>query len=231
MTRRIATVVLIVLGLASIALACWSLAVAGIGWDTRGDTDSALITRSVDSSWTLQQAYAAVPATSEFYGVLPQQFADVLHLLTTGSTTPLSPNSPTTYLYQGAGNLFFTVLAITAFGIAIAIAFRSLLVGAFAWSLILSMPLWLGMSHVDFKDGPVASGLTLVSAGLILAFVLEPRRRAALVGGALGALGGGIAIATRPSAIVLLSGLAGERSSRRSSGASAAGGCARRCRC
>ena len=102
----------LLLGLGSIAVAGWSLAVGGIGWDTRGDTIAALITRSIPSSATLEQAYGAVPATSEFYGVLPQQLADVLHLLTTGSTTPLGPDDPTTYLYQGAANLLLAVLAV-----------------------------------------------------------------------------------------------------------------------
>ena len=200
--RRLAAGALLAMGCAAIALSCWSLTAGGIGWDTRGDTAAALVTRSVDSSWTLQQAYDAVPETSEFYGVFLQQLADVLHLLTTGSTTPLQPDDPTTYLYQGAANLLLAVAAMTAFAVAIAVAFRSRLAGAFVWALTLSMPLWLGMMHVDFKDMPVASGLTLVSAGLILALALE--RRAMLAGALLAGAGGGIAVATRPGAIVLL---------------------------
>ena len=142
--------------------------------------------RSVDSSSTLAEAYDAVLGTNEFYGVLPQQLGDVLHLVTTGSTAPLQPDDPATYRYQGAANLLLAVAAVTALAVAIAIAFESVLAAAFAWSLTLSMPLWLGMEHVDFKDVPAASGLTLVSAGLVLAFVLESPRRAALAGGLLG---------------------------------------------
>jgi MFS family permease len=150
-----------------------------------------------------------VPATSEFYGVLPQQLADVLHLLTTGSTTPLSPDDPDTYLYQGAANLILGILAVTALAIAIALAFESLLAGAFLWSLTLSLPLWLGMQHVDFKDIPVAAGLTLVTAGLVLGFVLTPGRGAVLTATLLAGFGGAIAVGSRPSSIVLLTGLVG----------------------
>jgi len=205
--RRFAIAALVVLGAASIALACWSLAEGGIGWDSRGDTIAALVTRSVDPSESLAQAYEEVPATSEFYGVLPQQLADVVHSAVTFSGAPLSPDEPSTYLYQGAVNILLAVLAVTALATALFVAFRSLLAAAFAWSLTLATPLWLGMSHVDFKDMPVAAGLTLVTAGLILAFVLERPRRASVAGAALAGAGGAIAIATRPAAIVLLGGL------------------------
>jgi hypothetical protein len=205
--RRIAIWALAGLGAASIALACWSLAEGGIGWDSRGDTIAALVTRSVDSSEPLAQAYEDVPVTSEFYGVLPQQLADVLHTAVTGSTAPLGPDEPSTYLYQGTVNILLAVLAVTALAVAIAVAFRSLLAAAFAWSLTLATPLWLGMSHVDFKDMPVAAGLTLVTAGLILAFVLEPPRRATVAGGGLAGAGGALAVATRPASLLLVAGL------------------------
>jgi hypothetical protein len=207
--RRLAIWALAGLGAASIALACWSLTEGGIGWDSRGDTIAALVTRSVDPSEALARAYDDVPATSEFYGVLPQQLADVLHTAVTGSTAPLGPDEPSTYLYQGAVNILLAVLAVTALAVAIGVAFRSVLAAAFAWSLTLATPLWLGMSHVDFKDMPVAAGLTLVTAGLILAFVLEPPRRATVAGAVLAGAGGAVAVATRPASLLLLAGLVG----------------------
>ena len=65
------------------------------------------------------------------------------------------------------------------------------------------------MEHVDFKDMPVAAGLTAVSAGLLLAFALERPRTASVAGAVTAGFGGAIAVATRPSAIVLLAGLVG----------------------
>ena len=90
--RRLAFASLLSLGVGAILVAGWSLAHGGIGWDSRFDTGAALAARSVDSSRPLAEAYNAVPSTSEFYGLFLYQFADVLHLLTTGATEPLRPD-------------------------------------------------------------------------------------------------------------------------------------------
>jgi len=180
----------------------------GIGWDTAPDTASLLVVRSIHSSSTLAQAYAQAPNNYEFYGPFVQQAADLAHRVVTGSEAPLAANNPTTYVYQGAVNLFLSVLAISVLAVAVWIAFGSLLAGAFAWSLTLTTPLWIGMSHVDFKDVPAAAGITLETAGLLIAFSLGRRRAAALAGGAAGAVGGAVALATRPGTFLLLVGIA-----------------------
>lgn len=207
--RQVAIVLLFGLGGASIGLACWSLAVGGIGWDSRLDTLAALEVRKVDTSWSLAQAYDAVPATSEFYGIFPYQFADFLHLLTTGSTAGLGADSSGTYLYEGAANLILSVVSVSALAVALGLALRSLLAGALVWSLTLATPLWLGMSHLDFKDMPVAAGLTLVTSGLVLGLVTRPPRRATIAGALLAGAGGAIVLSTRAGAIVLLLALVG----------------------
>ncbi len=202
--RRLAVVSLLALGVGAIIVAAWSLTRGGIGWDSRGDTQAALDARSVDSSWPLAQAYDAVPSTSEFYGVLLYQLADGLHLLTTGATEPLGPDERVTYLYQGAATLVLSVVSVTALAVALAIAFRSLLAGTFAWSLTLATPLWLGMSHVDFKDLPVAAGLTLITAGLVLSLATEARLKPTLFAALLAGSGGAIALATRAGSLALI---------------------------
>jgi len=207
--RRLAIAMLVSLGTGSIGVASWSLATGGIGWDSRLDVSAAAVTRSLSPSLSLSQAYAAVPATSEFYGVFIYQFADVLHLLTTGSTRSLGSDQWVTYLYLGAANLILSVAAITALAVALAVVFRSVLAGALVWSLTLATPLWLGMSHVDFKDMPIAAGMTLVTAGLMLSFAIERPRKATLVGVLATAPGGAIVLATRPGSLPLLVLLAG----------------------
>ena len=92
---------LVALGVGSIMIAGWSLAVGGIGWDARTDTAAALQVRAIPSSDSLAQAYDAVYLNSEFYGVFIQQFADLLHTVFTGSTHHLQPDDSATYLYQG----------------------------------------------------------------------------------------------------------------------------------
>jgi hypothetical protein len=202
-------VALLLLGAGAIGVAAWSLGHGGIGWDSRYDTQASLAIRSVDTSWPIARAYAAVPNTSEFYGVFIQQLADVLHFVVSGSTARLQPDDPDTYLYQGIANLIVAVAAVTALGVALAIALRSVLAGAFAWSLTLATPLWLGMSHVDFKDVPVAAGLSLVTAGLLLSSSQPSHARATAAGILLAGPGGAIVLATRAGALVPLVALAG----------------------
>jgi hypothetical protein len=202
--RRLALGMLLLLGLSSVGLAAWSLAAGGIGRDTRIDTYAALTTRGIGGHTTLQQAYAEVDRSHEFYGVFIEQAADAVHSLTTGSTAMLGPDDPKTYLYQGAVVLALAVAAVTALAVVLALALRSWLAGAFAWSLTLATPLWLGMEHVDFKDVPVAAGLTLATSGLTFAFLLSRPWRATLVGAACAGIGGAVAVATRPASIVLL---------------------------
>src|SRR4051812_36448447 len=85
LVRPAATIALLLLGAGAIGVAVWSLIHGGIGLDSRYDTQASLAVRSVDTSWPIARAYAAVPNTSEFYGVFVQQLADVLHFLSSGS--------------------------------------------------------------------------------------------------------------------------------------------------
>jgi hypothetical protein len=208
-TRRVSIALLLLLGVTAILVASWSIRHGGIGWDARIDTYAALVARSIDSSSSLAIAYDRVPSNNEFYGVFLQQFADVLHLLATASTEPLQVDDPTTYVYQGIANLILAVLAVTALAFAVALAFRSVLAGAFVWSLTLATPLWLGMEHVDFKDVPVAAGLTLVTAGLVFSLVIASTRKAAIVGALVAGSGGAFTLATRAGTFELLAGLVG----------------------
>ena len=202
--RRVAIGLVLSLGVGAIAVAAWSLATGGIGFDSRFDTEAAGAVRSVDSSWTLDQAYEFVLSNFEFYGVFLYMAADALHLLATGSTQLLEPDDATTYLYQGAATLTLSVVAVTALAVALAVAFRSLLAGAFAWSLTLATPLWLGMSHVDFKDMPVAAGITLVTAGLVFSLAIAHLVKATIVGAVVAGAGGAVALSTRAGALPLL---------------------------
>lgn len=205
---------ILLLGLLAIVVSGLSLRASGIGWDSKFDTDAALAARGVDSKGSLATAYETVPATSEFYGTFIYQLADVLHTMrggstVAGSTQSLGPDDPATYRYQGLVNLALALIAVTALAVALGVALRSVLAGAFAWSLTLSTPLWLGMSHVDFKDVPVAAGLTLISAGLILSLALRERSKAITAGVLLAGAGGAVALSSRAGSLALILALAG----------------------
>jgi hypothetical protein len=187
-------------------IAGWSLATGGIGWDSPTDTVSALQVRAIPSSDSLAQAYSSVYLNSEFYGIFIQQFADLLHTVFTGSSHQLQPDDSATYLYQGGITLALSVISVTALAIAVGLAFRSALAATFAWSLTLATPLWLGLSHLDFKDVPVAAGINLVTAGLMFSIVVERPPRATLLGVLLAGTGATVALATRPGSFLLLTG-------------------------
>ena len=195
---------LLVLGVGAIFIAVWSLATGGIGWDAPTDTAAALQVRGIPASDSLAQAYNTVYLNSEFYGLFIQQSADLLHRVFTGSTQHLQQGDSATYLYQGGITLALSAVSVTALAIAVGVAFRSALAAAFAWSLTLATPLWLGMSHLDYKDAPVAAGLNLISAGLIFSIVIRPPRKATVLAVLCTGSGTAISLATRPGSIVLL---------------------------
>ena len=207
-------VLILLLGVLAIVVSGLLLRAFGIGWDSKYNTYAALTTRGVGPEDSLDTAYEQVPATSEFYGTFIYQAADLLHTMrggstAAGSTQPLGPDDPATYQYQGLVNLVLALIAVTALAVALGVALRSVLAGAFAWSLTMSTPLWLGMSHVDFKDMPVAAGLTLISAGLILSLAPREKSRATSAGVVLAGVGGAVTLASRAGSLALILALVG----------------------
>jgi hypothetical protein len=207
LARRILVAILAVVGGVSAALAFRGAVSAGVGWDSVFDTGASLAARSVDPSLGMQAAYDAVPSTSEFYGVLVYQLADLLHGLVTRDTALLQPLDPATYAWQASVTVLLSVLAAAALALLVRVALGSWLAAAFAWALLLSLPLWMGMSFVDFKDAPVASGFTLVSVGLGLGWVWRASlaRAGAMTGVAV--LGACLAVGTRGGAFLPLGAL------------------------
>lgn len=208
--------VLVLLGIYAISLSIRSLFVAGIGWDSTFDTFATSIARGIDSGSSLQQAYDAIPVTTEFYGLLVYQLAEFFHTLFSGNAEPLAPYDPSTYVWQGAVSLSFAVIAATALALSVWVAWRSLVTATFTWAALVTLPNWLGASTINYKDMPVASGLTLLSAGLGIALVVavrEPTRLSRektwwlVTAMAFAAIGSSIAIGTRAGALFIALGI------------------------
>lgn len=165
---RVATWGLTGLGLLGAFLAVLSVGRAGIGWDAPIDARVVAEIRAIPLELPLEQAYDLVFWTSEFYGLLIFQLAEGAHALITGSVLPLDSSDLATYRWQAGVVIALAVTGAAFLGIAMWRATRSALAGAFTWALIMAMPTYVGMSHVNFKDAPVAAGMSMLSAGLIL---------------------------------------------------------------
>jgi len=200
---RLSQVTLIVGGLIALALMVLTPFRAGIGYDAVFETEASIVNRSLDTGLTLQQAYDAAPITSEFYGLLTFQLADLTHRFMTGERDFMSPNEASTYIWQDMITIAMSALAALMLAIAIALALRSRLAGIFSAAALLSLPLWLGMSVFNYKDLPVAAGLTMISAGLVWAWCRAVPKWV-IPATLLAALGGFFVLGTRAGAFLLI---------------------------
>jgi len=155
-------------GLTGFLISIVSLSKAGFGWDATFHTVSAKFMRQVHSGMSLQEAYDLIPYTDEFYGVLLHWLADILHWIFTGNP-PLDSENYLAYYWQGTVNFIFLIFATLACAFAVAKVLQQRLYFFVVWAVLGLTPIWIGTGHTDFKDLPVAAGITILSSGLILA--------------------------------------------------------------
>lgn len=204
--RKSVTWILIALGVAGALTAVLSVGRAGIGWDAPIDAQSAAQVQAVPADASLAQAYEQVTRTDEFYGILVNQLANAAHEWITGSSLPLEASNLATYRWQAGITVVMAILGAAALGLAVGRALQSPLAGASAWALTMVTPVYLGSSHVNFKDMPVAAGLSLISAGMIMSFVGCSRERW-IYGVTLTTLGASIALGARVATWPLVLGI------------------------
>lgn len=175
---------------------------AGIGWDGRMDAGQSVVIRQVipalPPGTSLQEAYDRIHFTAEFYGILIPQLGDLFHYVIMRNSALLTLNELATYRWQGFANIVVFTAAMASLSIAVGMSLRSRLAGAYTWALTMTTPMLFGMSFINIKDLPVASGLTLVSAGLMVAWTARSPGCRWWLGGAFMVLGSCIGIASRP---------------------------------
>jgi len=213
-TRRLiiwVSYVLYLLGALGVGLSLAALTRAGIGWDATFVTAAADAARAVDPSMDLITAYESIPNTNEFYGFLTNQLADLLHNSLPGTQGDLTPYNPDTYFWLGLVNILFSILGAASMAFAVTLATKSRLMGALAWAILLTIPLWVGVSHMNDRDLPVAVGLTMLSSGLVVSWSWRPQTPwvAIVVGSVIGSTGASIALATRAGIFLPLIALGG----------------------
>jgi len=196
--RRLVSWLLIGVGIAGTLVAVLSISRAGIGWDAPVDIRAYQETYSVHNEMDLDAAYSTVLSTSEFYGILIPQLAEVAHSLITGNTPSFEAWTISTYRWQAGVTVFLAVVSAASLASAVGIAFSSLLAGSFTWALIMTTPTYVGMTHVNFKDVPLAAGLSLLSAGLMVTFSSGKQVGRTILGWLFMSLGAVLALGVRP---------------------------------
>ncbi len=189
-----------VLGLA-VVLITRTVFLQGIGYDAAFEMEAFLAVNSIPSGVTLTEAYDLAPITSEFYGLLTFQIASIL---AGWFGITLSPAAFASYLIHHLVVAVLSVLGALAAGIGVGLALRNKTAGLFAAALIMVTPLWLGMGAMNYKDMPVAAGLSMVSCALIILGRPHRLTRKLLVAAtALASVGIFVALGTRAGAMAL----------------------------
>lgn len=196
-------ITIFILGFFGFCFSIFGLFRAGIGWDSAYDTNASIATRSLSNISDLQSAYDEIPTISEFYGIFIYQAADILNRLFIGDVIFMSAQDPKTYLWQGAVNIFLLFFASLVFGYSIYIVTNSLTYSLFGWAALNTLPIWVGMAHVNFKDAPVAAGLTIISSALIVIFSEKVQVKRMYLSYFALIFGTTITVASRPGSLLL----------------------------
>jgi hypothetical protein len=200
--RRWLILALAVAAVLGIVLAALTVFASGSGWDT--PYEIALANGVLhDLPPGLQAAYDATPYLFEFYGTMNTAIVEAVG----GAFTPgfaLDPLDHTVYLWLGAWNILLGIAGVAGLSYAVGRALSSAVAGWLLAALVMTTPLWVGHLSMNIKDVPTAVGLSLVSAGLVIAWLQAPRRYDAALSVVLVALGTAELLGSRASGTVIL---------------------------
>ncbi len=200
--RRWLTAGLVVAIILGVAMSLATVFAAGSGWDTPYEISLAEgVLHSLPAG--LQAAYDATPYLFEFYGTLNYAIVEsVGGVLSPGFV--LDPLDHDVYLWLGVWNVILGIAGVAGVAYAVGRALNSSLAAWLLAALTLSTPLWVGHMAMNMKDVPTAVGLSLVTAGLVIAWLPEQRRLDTAASLALIVLGTTELIGSRASGTVLV---------------------------
>lgn len=192
--------------LAGTVIAVLTVVYGGTGWDTPFEIQLAAGVLHALPAGGLQAAYDSTPYLFEFYGTLNTAIVERLAGLFTPGVT-LDPQDTAIYVWLGLWNTLIGIAGVGGLAYAVARALRSTLAGWLLAALIMTTPLWLGHLAMNPKDVPTAVGLSLVTAGLVVAWLPDPRRFDWAVSLVLIAVGTAELIGSRASGTILIGAL------------------------
>lgn len=205
--NRLSAVEWFLLGISFIAIVLmgWQVVAQGITYDSAFDMEAYNTISKAEFPSSLEQAYEVAPITSEFYGLLTFQVTEFV-----GSPfgVTIDPNRLESYQLHHGFIALLSVLGAVAIGSGTGVALRSRVSGLFAATLILVTPLWMGLGTMDYKDVPIAAGLSLLSLALTISFTRTGWGWMATAIGT-GVAGTVVAFGTRAGSIALVVALVG----------------------
>ena len=197
----------VALAIAAVAFALSALTAlhSGIGWDAPFEVELSAVLLSTNADADSVEALRQAVATQDL-SKGPQLFwlANALGTVLPGDGLTAEVSDPANYELLGLSSVVLGSLGLIALASAIGYALRKPLVGWLALAAMSTMPLWVGMAAVDYRDTQVASGLTAVTAAGVLAVA---NRKGAVRWWGMGgfaALGTYLAIAGRSGSVLLV---------------------------
>ena len=205
---RAAVPVLVLLILGGIGLALLTASSGGIGWDGPYEVELGVLlmqtTSDPASLETLRQAWAPQDLSKGPFLFWIAQAVGTLTPMPAWSGEILDPHN---YVLMGASSVLIGLLGTALLATCMAYALRSRAVGLLALALTWTLPLWVGLSALDYRDTQVASGLAAVTGAGLLLNRTPNGPRLTLVIGIIAAIGGFLAVGSRSGAVLLLGAL------------------------
>lgn len=205
---RSAVSVLVLLVVAGIGLALLTTSTGGIGWDGPYEVElgALLMQTSSDpaSLQTLREAWAPQDLSKGPFLFWVAQAVGVITPLPEWSGEILDPHN---YVLMGMSSVLIGLLGTAILAGCLAYTLRSRTVGLLALGLTWTLPLWVGLSALDYRDTQVASGLAAVTGAGLLLNRASTNSRVALAVGVFSAFGGFLAVGSRSGSVLLLGAL------------------------
>lgn len=204
--KRKATInsIAILLGIYGWALSLISIFKTGLGWDSYFDLNAAKISLENSHNPSLLTYYDKVPITSEFYGTFIYKISDWISNQFLDRSIFDNTLLISNYYVIDLTTWMISLVTVIIVSLTLYITLPSSYYALLFFGIISTLPIWIGMSQINSKDIPVASGITLLSSGFMLIFNNLHFKRDFYLGVVLISVGSGISISVRPAAIIII---------------------------
>ena len=202
---RVQEIALIGLVAAGLGLAVATSIVGGIGWDGLYEVElGAILLQTTSDPASLQSLRQAWAPQDLSKGPLLFWVAQMI-----GATTPLptwtgNVLDPHNYQLMGISSVLLGLVGVGILAGSLAHLLRSRVMGLTVLGLTMTLPLWVGLSALDYRDTLVASGLAAVTGAGLLTASTSILRRVGFPIILFAAIGGLLTVGSRSGSVLLL---------------------------